>query len=78
MLPIIHESPGGIRCALALAHDVMAAGTNVRIGVHIGEAQTMDDEIGGLAVHVRRQLTCPVRIASPINHTSRVRSKAGG
>ena len=30
----------------------MAVGTEVRVGVHIGEVQMMDDEIGGLAVNI--------------------------
>jgi class 3 adenylate cyclase len=41
-----------VRCALALCHEATAVGTNVRFGVHIGEVQMMDDEIGGLTVHI--------------------------
>jgi len=41
-----------VRCALTLSREVVAVGINVRVGVHIGEVQMMDDEIGGLAVHI--------------------------
>jgi class 3 adenylate cyclase len=41
-----------VRCALALCQEATAVGTNVRFGVHIGEVQLMDDEIGGLSVHI--------------------------
>jgi class 3 adenylate cyclase len=35
-----------------LCQEATAVGTNVRFGVHIGEVQLMDDEIGGLSVHI--------------------------
>ena len=41
-----------VRCALALCNEVMAVGINIRVGVHIGEVQIMDNEIGGLTVHI--------------------------
>lgn len=41
-----------VRCAMALCHEAMAVGTTIRVGVHIGEVQMMDDEIGGINVHI--------------------------
>ena len=41
-----------VSCALALCREVLAVGTKIRVGVHIGEVQMMDEEIGGLAVHI--------------------------
>jgi class 3 adenylate cyclase len=42
----------GIRCAGAISQAVAALGLEVRAGLHTGECQLVDGEIGGLAVHI--------------------------
>ncbi|MGI9013176.1 MAG: adenylate/guanylate cyclase domain-containing protein [Phycisphaerales bacterium] len=40
-----------VRCALTICHELRALGLEVRAGVHVGEVQRVDGEIGGIAVH---------------------------
>src|SRR5437870_4828738 len=43
------EGPGrGIQCALALREGLRAIGTEVRIGLHTGEIELRQEDIGGL------------------------------
>src|SRR5207244_10212319 len=47
------EGPGRrIQCALALREGLRAIGTEVRIGLHTGEIELRQEDIGGLTVHV--------------------------
>jgi class 3 adenylate cyclase len=41
-----------IRCALAILDGVRSLGIHVRVGIHTGEVQTIDDKAGGIAVTV--------------------------
>ena len=41
-----------IRCARAIADSAGAIGLEVRIGVHSGEIELMDNDVGGIAVHI--------------------------
>jgi class 3 adenylate cyclase len=41
-----------IRCALAITQTVKQLGIDVRAGVHTGECELMDDNVGGIAVHI--------------------------
>jgi pimeloyl-ACP methyl ester carboxylesterase len=41
-----------VRCALAIVDAVKALGLQVRAGLHTGEAEIIDDKIGGLAVSI--------------------------
>ena len=41
-----------IRCASAIVDEVRGLGIEVRAGVHTGECQTIDGEVGGIAVHI--------------------------
>jgi class 3 adenylate cyclase len=41
-----------IRCAHAIREAVHAVGLEVRIGIHSGEIELMDDDVGGIAVHI--------------------------
>src|SRR6201991_5051869 len=41
-----------IRCAEALRADAETLGIEVRAGIHTGECELMDGDIGGLAVHI--------------------------
>jgi class 3 adenylate cyclase len=41
-----------IRCAMAIRDAVQALGIQVRAGLHTGECEVRDDDIGGIAVHI--------------------------
>jgi class 3 adenylate cyclase/pimeloyl-ACP methyl ester carboxylesterase len=41
-----------VRCAEAIAAGVGDLGLEVRLGIHTGEIETINDKIGGIAVHV--------------------------
>jgi class 3 adenylate cyclase/pimeloyl-ACP methyl ester carboxylesterase len=42
----------GVSCAIAVSETVRDIGLTVRAGLHVGEVQVRDEDIGGLAVHV--------------------------
>ena len=42
----------GIRCACAIRDSVRELGIQVRVGLHTGECEVMDDKITGIAVHI--------------------------
>lgn len=42
----------GVRCACAIAQEVKQLGIEIRAGLHTGECELMDDDVGGIAVHV--------------------------
>jgi class 3 adenylate cyclase len=47
------DGPGrAIRCACALRDDVRGLGLAIRAGLHTGEGQLIDGQVGGLAVHI--------------------------
>ncbi len=41
-----------IRCARAVADGVRDLGIEIRAGLHTGECELMDDDVGGIAVHI--------------------------
>jgi len=41
-----------VRCATAIRQAVQPLGLEVRAGVHTGEIEIMDDDVGGIAVHI--------------------------
>jgi pimeloyl-ACP methyl ester carboxylesterase len=41
-----------IRCALSLAEDGRREGMEVKVGLHTGEVEVMDADVGGIAVHI--------------------------
>jgi len=45
-------SASAVRCAQAIVHSVGSTGLSVRAGVHTGECEVRDDDLGGLAVHI--------------------------
>jgi class 3 adenylate cyclase len=48
-----------IRCAESIAADVRALGIEVRAGLHTGECEIRDADLGGLAVHIgARVMSC--------------------
>ncbi|HUO40470.1 MAG TPA: adenylate/guanylate cyclase domain-containing protein [Mycobacterium sp.] len=45
-----------IRCAEALRADAETLGIQIRAGIHTGECELLDDDIGGLAVHIAARI----------------------
>src|SRR5438132_1061318 len=41
-----------VRCALAIRASAHAVGLEVRVGIHTGECEVMDDDLAGIAVHL--------------------------
>ena len=49
----IFDRPGrAIRCAAALREQLRPSGLAIRAGVHTGEVEFRDDDVGGIAVHI--------------------------
>ena len=42
----------GVRCALELRASLAAVGLEMRAGLHTGEVELLDDDVGGMAVHI--------------------------
>lgn len=42
----------GIRAARGIAEDVRGLGLEIRAGLHTGECEVIEDDVGGLAVHI--------------------------
>ncbi|MET3912408.1 pimeloyl-ACP methyl ester carboxylesterase [Bradyrhizobium sp. S3.3.6] len=42
----------GVRCARAIADEVRSLGIDIRAGLHTGECEIIDDDVGGIAVHI--------------------------
>ena len=45
-----------IRCAEALHPDAEALGIQIRAGIHTGECELLDTDIGGIAVHIAARI----------------------
>jgi class 3 adenylate cyclase len=41
-----------VRCGSAIVEAARAQGVDVRIGLHCGEVEVMDEDVGGIAVHI--------------------------
>ena len=41
-----------LRCALAITGAARELGIEVRVGIHTGECELIDDDVGGMAVHI--------------------------
>ena len=49
----VFDGPGrAIRCALALRTELRGIGIEIRAGLHTGELDLLDDDVGGIAVHI--------------------------
>ncbi|MGH3596221.1 MAG: alpha/beta fold hydrolase [Mycobacterium sp.] len=46
----------GIRCAEALRDDAERLGIEIRAGIHTGECELLDADIGGIAVHIAARI----------------------
>jgi pimeloyl-ACP methyl ester carboxylesterase len=51
----------GIRCARSIADAVLALGLEVRTGLHTGECELIDDNVGGIAVHTASRVAALAR-----------------
>jgi pimeloyl-ACP methyl ester carboxylesterase/class 3 adenylate cyclase len=54
-----------IRCAEALRADAETLGIEIRAGIHTGECELLDNDIGGIAVHIAARIlgeACPGEI----------------
>jgi class 3 adenylate cyclase len=47
----------GIRCAAAIRDGMRPLGLEVRSGLHTGEVELRDDDVGGIAVHIGARVT---------------------
>jgi pimeloyl-ACP methyl ester carboxylesterase len=45
-----------IRCAEALRADAETLGIEIRVGIHTGECELIDNDIGGIAVHIAARI----------------------
>jgi class 3 adenylate cyclase len=59
---VAFDSPtSAIRCSLAVSESSRAAGLEVRIGLHAGEAVRQRDQVTGLAVHIGARVAAAAR-----------------
>lgn len=42
----------GVSCALSIANEVEPLGLQIRAGLHTGECEMIEDDVGGIAVHI--------------------------
>jgi class 3 adenylate cyclase len=42
----------GIRCAVAIRDELEAIGIRIRVGIHTGEVELIDSDVGGMAVNI--------------------------
>ena len=53
----VFDGPGrAIRCALALREELRGLGVEIRAGLHTGELDLRDDDVGGIAVHIAARI----------------------
>ena len=52
----LQRSHSGGRCAIEIVTRARAVGVNVRAGLHTGEIEIRDDDIGGLAVTIAKRI----------------------
>jgi class 3 adenylate cyclase len=66
-----------IRCAEALRTDAETMGIQIRAGIHTGECELMDTDIGGIAVHIAARI-CGQAVAGEILVSRTVRDLVVG
>jgi class 3 adenylate cyclase len=66
-----------IRCATAIRAAAYAIGVGVRIGLHAGEIEIIDDDIGGISVHVAARV-CALAGDSEVLATRTVKDLVAG
>jgi class 3 adenylate cyclase len=56
------DGPGrAIRCATALRDELGGIGVQIRAGLHTGEVELRDGDVGGIAVHIAARVTVAAR-----------------
>jgi len=56
------DSPGGaLRCAIALRDIMRASAVPIRAGLHVGEVEKRDGDIGGIAVHIGSRVSAQAK-----------------
>jgi class 3 adenylate cyclase len=54
---VTFEGPArAVRCASSIVESVYSLGIDVRIGLHTGEVELKDDDIGGIAVNIAARI----------------------
>jgi pimeloyl-ACP methyl ester carboxylesterase len=70
-LALFHGPGRAIHCAWAIRDAVAALGLQLRIGVHTGECELVDDNVAGIAVHIgarvaAQALSSEIVVSSPV------------
>jgi class 3 adenylate cyclase len=53
----VFDGPGrAIRCAVDLRQELAGIGLEIRAGIHTGELDVRDDDVGGIAVHIAARI----------------------
>jgi class 3 adenylate cyclase len=56
------DSPGSaLRCAIALRDTMRASAVPIRAGLHVGEVEKRDGDIGGIAVHIGSRVSAQAK-----------------
>jgi class 3 adenylate cyclase len=56
------DGPGrAIRCAAALTDELRGIGVQIRAGLHTGEVELRDGDVGGIAVHIAARVLAAAR-----------------
>jgi class 3 adenylate cyclase len=66
-----------VECARAIAREMPSLGIDIRAGVHTGEVEMMDGDVGGIAVHVAARI-CALAGAKTVLASRTVRDLAVG
>ena len=70
MLATFDGPARGIRCARSIANAVLSIGMRVRTGLHTGECEVIENNVGGIAVHTAARVAA---LAEPgevlVSHT---------
>jgi class 3 adenylate cyclase len=67
----------GVRCACAIVDEMKPLGIEVRAGLHTGECEMIDDDVGGIAVHIGARVAALAR-ASEVLVSSTVKDLVAG
>jgi class 3 adenylate cyclase len=57
LLAVFDGPTRAVECARAIASDTPSLGIEVRAGLHTGEVELMEDDVGGIAVHVAARVS---------------------
>jgi DNA-binding NarL/FixJ family response regulator len=77
VLALFDAPARGIRCALAIRDSLRSLGIDVRIGLHAGEVELREKDVGGIAVHIGARVTA-LASAGDVVVSSTVRDLVAG